>query len=234
MSIVLRAATRLLAVDTSYNMNEHDGVRTMHRRYEALDHKSAIVIRTAIPGVFIEAYYPRSFVNTEYYAFLVRGRTHMPENVLGYVRFIKTYAVRGLIGSAFTPHSYIKAQARGRSYMSSLYTWFLDAGNILVSSEAHTPAAAALWQGLARRWETVFYDTETESITAPDYDSKEIRMLLLGKGWTADKVERKLGVYAGLEVDDLEIGEPIRKSKRSPNDVVPPVQPAFAKHKRKG
>ncbi|WP_332670746.1 hypothetical protein [Aromatoleum sp.] len=76
----------------------------------------------------------------------------------------------------------------------------LDAGFCLISGARQSPGAHALWHALARRHILGFVSLREkrlhylgEEASEQDRDELETRMILLGKGWTLERLQRIAG-----------------------------------------
>lgn len=99
-----------------------------------------------------------------------------------------------------SPHSrYADAYTR-RGLASAVYGWALDAGMCLLSGPRQSPAAYRLWLSLARSRELVFVDTGDkcprilgERVEPSAFDAFDTRMMLLGAGWTLQRLAAVMG-----------------------------------------
>lgn len=96
---------------------------------------------------------------------------------------------------ARTPHTSLFPEFQGKGIASAIYRWALDNRWCLVSSESHTKGARALWQSLSRSYPLIYIDVRTnEFVTENDHKRRpnDVSMMLLGKGWTPEKVRLKM------------------------------------------
>jgi len=89
-----------------------------------------------------------------------------------------------------SPHSRYRAQYQQRGIASSVYGWALAAGLCLMTGARQSPGAHALWQSLARRYESGFVDLRDRQLTylgrdvpPAALDRLQTRMFLLGRDW---------------------------------------------------
>lgn len=89
------------------------------------------------------------------------------------------------------PHSKYAATYQRRGLATAVYGWALEAGLCLVSGARQSPGAHALWCALARRhaWGHVELRGKRlaylgRELPAHQREALNVRMFLLGKGWT--------------------------------------------------
>lgn len=78
--------------------------------------------------------------------------------------------------TTFEPHAFVLKEHRGQGIVSSLYVWFLDAGNSLCSF-SHTKGASKVWNKLAKRYREQWYSPKDKSLVEP-YNTHAWRILL--------------------------------------------------------
>ena len=107
------------------------------------------------------------------------------------------------------PHSKYAADYQRRGLASGLYRWALDGGQCLLSGARQSPGAHALWQALGRHYELGYVDLRDKRlrwlgrhVSEAVRDDLHTRMLLLGRGWSVDRVES----LAGLDAPDRRAG----------------------------
>lgn len=98
------------------------------------------------------------------------------------------------------PHSKYAPEYQGRGIATAVYELALGAGFCLISGARQSVAAHALWHALARRHPLGFVTLERRklrylgtAVNPATRDKLETRMILLGRGWTP---ERLCGVSA--------------------------------------
>lgn len=95
------------------------------------------------------------------------------------------------------PHSKYAGEYQRRGIATAVYEWALDHGLCLVSGARQSQGASALWQSLATRHRLEYIDIRDKRINflgsgidQATQDRLQTRLLLLGKGWSADSVAR--------------------------------------------
>ena len=97
------------------------------------------------------------------------------------------------------PHSVLLPEYRGRGLMRRLYQQVLNEGYCFISGERHSYSANRLWQSLAKTnpWFLVKQlNPDTLKFLGQDINPKvaqrkDVRIVLLGKGWSVEKFMRK-------------------------------------------
>jgi hypothetical protein len=96
-----------------------------------------------------------------------------------------------------SPHSRYGAAYRRQGLATAVYRWALDAGLCLVSGPRQSPGAYRLWMALARSYELAWADTSQkklrivqERLDPGQFDALDTRMLLLGAGWTLERLAK--------------------------------------------
>jgi GNAT superfamily N-acetyltransferase len=99
------------------------------------------------------------------------------------------------------PHSRYDAPYQRRGLATAVYQRALDAGLCLVSGARQSPGAHALWQRLARQHELAYVDLRDKrlrylgpQVSARVLDALHTRMLLLGQGWTLQRLAAATGM----------------------------------------
>lgn len=98
---------------------------------------------------------------------------------------------------ARSPHSAFAAEYRRRGIATAIYRSALDSGLCLVSGARQSPGAHALWQRLAAHHPLGFVDIGRRSLRwlGTDVDKSRLddldtRMILLGRNWRVDRLDR--------------------------------------------
>lgn len=107
------------------------------------------------------------------------------------------------------PHSKYADGYQRRGIASAVYRWWLGQGNCLISGARQSVGAHALWHALARDTDLVYVDLRDKQLrhlpcsTAPWLrDDFHTRMILLGEGWSLERLAR----CAGLREDAAPLG----------------------------
>lgn len=94
-----------------------------------------------------------------------------------------------------SPHSRYAPDYQRRGLASAVYTWALHAGMCLVSGPRQSAGAHRLWRALARSHELAFVQARDQrlcimgdAVDASAFDTFETRMMLLGTGWTLQRL----------------------------------------------
>lgn len=98
------------------------------------------------------------------------------------------------------PHSKYAPEYQRQGLATAVYEFGLDAGFCLISGARQSPGAHALWHALARRHVLGFVSLREKrlhylgaEVAEQDRDELETRMILLGKGWTLERLHRIAG-----------------------------------------
>ncbi len=101
------------------------------------------------------------------------------------------------------PHSKYRPAYQRRGVATAVYRWGLDSGLCLITGARQSPGAYALWRSLARHYPLLYVDLRNRvlrclgaQVGVEVQDDLHTRMLLLGRGWTADR----LAAEAGMQV----------------------------------
>ena len=96
-----------------------------------------------------------------------------------------------------SPHSRYAAAYRQRGVASAVYAWALESGLCLVSGPRQSQGAHRLWRSLARMHELTFVRTRDKrlqimgvEVDRSTFEEFDTRMLLMGAGWTLQRLER--------------------------------------------
>jgi len=152
-------------------------------------------VKTEIPGLVLR--YREA--DGEFYVYVedtVRRR------LAGYTVFNRLVEV-GRRADPFlrAPHSKYDAPYQRRGLAAAVYRWALDAGQCLITGARQSPAARALWQSLAQRYESGYVDVRRKVLTelGPRVSDAVLhdlhtRMVLLGRGWTWPQLAGQAGM----------------------------------------
>lgn len=154
-------------------------------------------VKTEIPGLVLR--YREA--DGEFYVYLVdraRGR------LAGYTVFNRLVEVgRRADPYLRAPHSKYDQPYQRRGLAAAVYRWALDAGQCLITGARQSGAARALWQSLARHYESGYVDVRRKTLTylGPQVAERVLhdlhtRMVLLGRGWTWDTLADRAGMRA--------------------------------------
>ncbi|GAB3757561.1 hypothetical protein GCM10028796_01880 [Ramlibacter monticola] len=108
-----------------------------------------------------------------------------------------------------SPHSRYASAYTRRGLGSAVYRWALHAGMCLMSGPRQSVAAHRLWMSLARSHELLFVqmrDRQLHCIGSPIepamFQDLDTRMVLLGAGWSPDRLARQLASRQIQQVDE--------------------------------
>lgn len=164
-------------------------------------------VKTEIPGLVLR--YREA--DGEFYVYVV---DQVQGRLAGYTVFNRLVEV-GRRADPFlrAPHSKFDTPYQRRGLAAAVYRWALDAGQCLMTGARQSPAARALWQSLAQRYESGYVDVRRKTLTelGPQVSDAVLqdlhtRMVLLGRGWTWER----LGASAGMR---RPIGNPLRDER---------------------
>ncbi|WP_226445923.1 N-acetyltransferase [Acidovorax radicis] len=92
------------------------------------------------------------------------------------------------------PHSRYDTGYQRRGLASAVYRWALGRGLCLVSGARQSPGAHALWESLAREYDTGFVDLAQKpmgyvgpDVPGPAREALSVRRVMLGQGWTMER-----------------------------------------------
>jgi len=170
-------------------------------------------VKTEIPGLVLR--YREA--DGEFYVYVVDT---VRRRLAGYTVFNRLVEV-GRRADPFlrAPHSKYDAPYQRRGLAAAVYRWALDAGQCLITGARQSPAARALWQSLARRYESGYVDVRRKVLTdlgprVPDAVLHDLhtRMVLLGRGWTWPQLAGRAGMRrpADKSLPDEPIGHLLR------------------------
>lgn len=98
------------------------------------------------------------------------------------------------------PHSKYARDYQGRGLATAVYEFALGTGFCLVSGARQSVGAHALWRALARRHRLGFVSLHQKKlrylgaeVSAEVHDDLHTRMILLGRGWTVERLQRQAG-----------------------------------------
>lgn len=101
------------------------------------------------------------------------------------------------------PHSKYAPDYQRRGLATGIYRWALEGGQCMLSSARQSAAAHALWQALGRSYELGYVDLRDKRmrflgrhVSDAVRDDLHTRMLLLGRGWSVDRMASLAGIEA--------------------------------------
>lgn len=93
------------------------------------------------------------------------------------------------------PHSKYAQEYQRRGIATAVYEWGLERGLCLITGARQSTGANALWQALARHYPLGYVDVRNrslrylgESVCQSVHDDLHTRMILIGKGWSVDRL----------------------------------------------
>lgn len=99
------------------------------------------------------------------------------------------------------PHSKYAPAYQRRGLCTAVYEWALGRGICLLSGARQSPGAHALWHALARRHALGYVDVRDKTprylgcrVDRTVHDDLHTRMLLLGAGWSVDRLVEAAGM----------------------------------------
>ena len=100
------------------------------------------------------------------------------------------------------PHSKYARIYQRRGIASTIYSWWLDAGNCLISGARQSDGAHALWRSLGVRYRLICVEVRDKSlrylgddIAAYIKQDLQTRLILVGAGYTAAQMESRMGLH---------------------------------------
>lgn len=100
------------------------------------------------------------------------------------------------------PHSKYARIYQRRGIASTIYSWWLDAGNCLISGARQSDGAHALWRSLGVRYRLICVEVRDKSlrylgddIAAYIKQDLQTRLILVGAGCTAAQMESRMGLH---------------------------------------
>lgn len=100
------------------------------------------------------------------------------------------------------PHSKYAQMYQRRGIASTIYRWWLDAGNCLISGARQSDGAHALWRSLGRRYPLICVEVRDkvlrylgDDIATYIKEDLQTRLILAGAGYTAAQMESRLGLH---------------------------------------
>lgn len=116
------------------------------------------------------------------------------------------------------PHSRYAPAWQRRGIATAVYRWWLGAGNCLISGARQSAGAHALWQALAREHPLAYASLRDRKLGyLPPHAFAQVReqlgtrMILLGKGWDADR----LALAAGIRPACAAVERPVERGRRA-------------------
>jgi len=99
------------------------------------------------------------------------------------------------------PHSKYADGYQRRGIASAVYRWWLQGGNCLISGARQSAGAHALWHALARERTLLYVAVQDKALYRQPHsaapwlsDDFHTRMVLLGAGWDAQRLEACAGM----------------------------------------
>lgn len=101
------------------------------------------------------------------------------------------------------PHSKFAPPYQRKGIATAIYRWWLEGGNCLISGARQSAGAHALWLSLARQRELLYVALRDKKLrqqapgAAPCLgDDFHTRMILLGDGWSAERLAASTGMLS--------------------------------------
>ena len=163
-------------------------------------------ITTAVPGVILVTFQHPITKTTSLILVREVDPVSKAEHTVGYVRFERQAIGVGRVRyqNLLTPHATFAERAQGKGYASAIYKWALNQGMCFMSSGIQSPGANMMWEKLGRVYPwfliRVRVDRLTEflgqgeGLTKQQLSTYEVRLVLLGKGWTLEKFMKQFKV----------------------------------------
>lgn len=99
------------------------------------------------------------------------------------------------------PHAKFSGAYQRLGIATAIYRWWLEAGNCLISGARQSPGANALWGSLGRRHESFYVELRDKRLRhlGVQVDGRTLqdlhtRMVLLGKGWSRERLAECTGM----------------------------------------
>lgn len=100
------------------------------------------------------------------------------------------------------PHSKYAQMYQRRGIASTIYRWWLDAGNCLISGARQSDGAHALWRSLGLRYPLICVEVRDkvlrylgDDIVTYIKEDLQTRLILVGAGYTPARMEARLGLH---------------------------------------
>lgn len=100
------------------------------------------------------------------------------------------------------PHSKYAGMYQRRGIASTIYRWWLDAGNCLISGARQSDGAHALWRSLGLRYRLIGVEVHDKTLRYLGDDiatyikeDLQTRLILVGAGYTSAMMESRLGLH---------------------------------------
>lgn len=104
------------------------------------------------------------------------------------------------------PHAKFGQEYQRLGIVSTIYCWWLDAGNCLITGARQSVGANALWHKLSKRYPLAYVDLRNKRLC---YLSRQVnetrrqdlhtRMLMLGRGCSLDRLAEQTGMVGAVE-----------------------------------
>jgi len=205
------AAQTVRAMDLDFGMSSRDVYADllvgdkMLRRAEQ-EKKPIKRITTAIPGVILVTFQHPITKTTSLILVREVDPVSKEEYTVGYVRFERQAIGVGRVRyqNLLTPHATFAERAQGKGYASAIYKWALNHGMCFMSSGTQSPGANMMWEKLGRTYpwflirvpvnQPAEFLGHGEGLTKQQLNSYEVRLVLLGKGWTLEKFMKRFKI----------------------------------------
>lgn len=99
------------------------------------------------------------------------------------------------------PHSKYASAYQRRGIATAIYRWWLEAGRCLITGARQSPGANALWHSLGAHHDLIYVDLRDKNlrylgrhIDNVTLEDLHTRMILLGKGWSIDRLADSTGL----------------------------------------
>jgi len=107
------------------------------------------------------------------------------------------------------PHSKYAPAYQRRGIATAIYRWWLEAGRCLITGARQSAGANALWHSLGKRHALIYADVRHKTVrllgTQVDrqtHDDLHTRMILLGKGWSINRLAEQAGMLVPSDGQD--------------------------------
>jgi hypothetical protein len=114
------------------------------------------------------------------------------------------------------PHSKFAAPYQRRGIAATIYRWWLDRNNCLISGARQSAGANALWHSLSKQYELVYVDLRNKSLSClgrqvdnATLENLHTRMILMGRGWNLNELAAAARMGAATDGQRLNFSESI-------------------------
>lgn len=120
----------------------------------------------------------------------------------GYVVFNRLIEVNRRADSHLrAPHAKLAPAYQRRGIATTIYRWWLDRGNTLITGARQSTGAQALWLSLGKHYELLYVELRAKQLRClgRQVDNRvrqdlHTRIVMLGRGWDVDRMVQSTGM----------------------------------------